>query len=449
MTRAKDLLNIEIEKYKSNTPLSFQNNLVSGKYMPGGNTRVTQLIDPHPFFVEKGKGHNLYDIDGNVYLDFMINATTLILGHSHPKVVSTLTEQVKKGVSFSAPTESQGRLSKLLVERIPSIEKVRFTNSGTEATMLSIMAARAFTNRSKIAKFEGGYHGSQDHVSISVNTSRENLREETNPGVLEHNGISNSLLDEVLVMPVNNIEKCKELIYANKSSLAGIIMEPIISNLGYMPLDYEFIKFIRDITEELGIVLIFDEIQSFRLSRGGAQENLGIIPDITCLGKIIGGGLPVGAFGGKEEIMDMFNPNSQNFLVSHSGTFNGNPMTMEAGEAVLEELTNEKYLQMNNLGDELRNKLSSVFNELNIKANVTGIGSLFAINFNESEVNDYRTFVKRDILLGRIFFLGLLNQGILWQTKNAGALNILSSSKEVDQFVNASTKMADKIKTIN
>ena len=226
-------------------------------------------------------------------------------------------------------------------------------------------------------------------------------------------------------------------------------MEPIISNLGYMPLDYEFIKFIRDITEELGIVLIFDEIQSFRLSRGGAQENLGIIPDITCLGKIIGGGLPVGAFGGKEEIMDMFNPNSQNFLVSHSGTFNGNPMTMEAGEAVLEELTNEKYLQMNNLGDELRNKLSSVFNELNIKANVTGIGSLFAINFNESEVNDYRTFVKRDILLGRIFFLGLLNQGILWQTKNAGALNILSSSKEVDQFVNASTKMADKIKTIN
>ena len=147
--------------------------------------------------------------------------------------------------------------------------------------------------------------------------------------------------------------------------------------------------------------------------------------------------------------MDMFNPNSQNFLVSHSGTFNGNPMTMEAGEAVLEELTNEKYLQMNNLGDELRNKLSSVFNELNIKANVTGIGSLFAINFNESEVNDYRTFVKRDILLGRIFFLGLLNQGILWQTKNAGALNILSSSKEVDQFVNASTKMADKIKTIN
>ena len=208
MTRAKDLLNIEIEKYKSNTPLSFQNNLVSGKYMPGGNTRVTQWIDPHPFFVEKGNG----DLS--------------------PVII---TEQVKKGVSFSAPTESQGRLSKLLVERIPSIEKVRFTNSGTEATMLSIMAARAFTNRSKIAKFEGGYHGSQDHVSISVNTSRENLREETNPGVLEHNGISNSLLDEVLVMPVNNIEKCKELIYANKSSLAGIIMEPIISNLGYMP----------------------------------------------------------------------------------------------------------------------------------------------------------------------------------------------------------------------
>tara|TARA_Y100001960_G_scaffold141216_1_gene149424 strand:+ start:1742 stop:3091 length:1350 start_codon:yes stop_codon:yes gene_type:complete len=449
MTRAEDLLNVEIEKYKSNTPLSFQKNLVSENYMPGGNTRVTQWIDPYPFFVEKGDGHNLYDIDGNKYLDFMINATTLILGHSHPKVVASLSDQVKKGVSFSAPTESQSRLAKLLVERIPSIEKIRFTNSGTEATMLSIMAARAFTNRSKIAKFEGGYHGSQDHVSISVNPSKKYLGKETNPGVLEHNGISNSLLNEVLVMPVNDIEKCKKIIYENKSSLACIIMEPIISNLGYMPLDNIFLKFIRDITEELGIVLIFDEIQSFRISRGGAQETLGITPDLTSLGKIIGGGLPVGAFGGKEEIMDLFNPSSENFLVSHSGTFNGNPMTMEAGVSVLEELTNEKYVQMNNLGNELREKLTSVFNELDLKANITGIGSLFAINFNESEVNDYRTFIKRDLLLGRIFFLGLLNQGVLWQTKNAGALNILSSSEEVDEFVRASSEILEKIKTVN
>ena len=446
MSQKLKLLNEEIKKYESITELSFQKHQVAKNYKPGGNTRITQWFDPYPFFVEKGREHSLYDIDGNIYLDFMLNATTLILGHSHPKIVSALTEQVKKGVSFSAPTESQGRLAKLLVERIPSVEKIRFTNSGTEATMLSIMAARAFTNKSKIAKFEGGYHGSQDHVSISVNPSKENIGEETNPGILEHGGLPDSLLDEVIVMPVNDIEKCKELIYSNRSSLACVIMEPVISNLGYMPLDYDFLKFIREITEELGIVLIFDEIQSFRLSKGGAQETIGITPDITCLGKIIGGGLPVGAFGGKEEIMDLFNPSSDNFLVSHSGTFNGNPMTMEAGESVLNELTDERYIQMNNLGDELRNKLSSVFSELNIEANVTGIGSLFAVNFNESKVNDYRSFILRDSFLGRIFFLGLLNQGILWQTKNAGALNILSSSKEIDKFVSASSEIAKKIK---
>ena len=448
MTQEQELLNEEIERYKSATPLSCRYNEISENYMPGGNTRVTQWMDPYPFFVEKGKGHNLYDIDGNIYLDFMINATSLILGHSHQKVVSVLNDQVKRGASFSAPTESQSRLAKILVERIPSVDKIRFTNSGTEATMMSIMAARSFTNRPKIAKFEGGYHGSHDHVSVSVNPKEEDLGESTNPGVLEYFGQPNSLLDEVIVMPVNNIEKCRELIYTNKSSLACVIMEPIISNLGYMLLDYEFVKFIRDITQELGIILIFDEIQSFRVSKGGVQEVLGVIPDITSLGKIIGGGLPVGAFGGKEEIMDLFNPNSKNFSVSHSGTFNGNPLTMEAGAAVLSELTEDKYIHMNNLGDELRDKLVSVFDELDINAKITGVGSLFAVNFNDSEVKDYRSFIKKNTLLQRIFFLGLLNQGILLQTKNAGALNILSTTKEIDEFVNASSEIGTKIKTV-
>ena len=433
-------------QYVNRTKNSYRKHNLATKVMPGGNTRTTQWMEPYPFFAENAEGMYINDIDGNHYLDFMLNATTLILGHAHPDIVKTLTQQIQEGTVYSVPTDGQSKLADILVERVPSFEKVRFTNSGTEATMMAIMAARSFTKKTKIAKFEGGYHGTHDHVSVSVYPKKEDLNTETHPGVPEYSYQPKSILDDVIVLPYNDIEKSKELIHKFKDDLSCIIMEPIISNFGYLPLDLEFIKFIREITNELGIVLIFDEIQSFRVSSGGAQESFGITPDMTTLGKIIGGGLPVGAFGGKDEIMELFDPTSSNYDIAHAGTFNGNPLTMEAGVTVMENLTSDNFEKMNNLGDSLRSKLSSVFNEINLDVQVTGYGSLFGINFNKNKIKDYRSFLDNNSNMTKILFSYLRNKGILLQLKNAGALNILMTEKEIDYLVDSTREISSEMK---
>ena len=433
-------------QYVNRTKNSYRKHNLATKVMPGGNTRTTQWMEPYPFFAENAEGMYINDIDGNHYLDFMLNATTLILGHAHPDIVKTLTQQIQDGTVYSVPTDGQSKLADILVERVPSFEKVRFTNSGTEATMMAIMAARSFTKKTKIAKFEGGYHGTHDHVSVSVYPKKEDLNTETHPGVPEYSYQPKSILDDVIVLPYNDIEKSKELIHKFKDDLSCIIMEPIISNFGYLPLDLEFIKFIREITEELGIVLIFDEIQSFRVSSGGAQESFGITPDMTTLGKIIGGGLPVGAFGGKDEIMELFDPTSSNYDIAHAGTFNGNPLTMEAGVTVMENLTSNNFEKMNHLGDSLRSKLSSVFNEINLDVQVTGYGSLFGINFNKIKIKDYRSFLNNNSDMTKILFSYLRNKGILLQLKNAGALNILMTEKEIDYLVDSTREISSEMK---
>ena len=437
-------------QYVNRTKNSYRKHNLATKVMPGGNTRTTQWMEPYPFFAENAEGMYINDIDGNHYLDFMLNATTLILGHAHPDIVKTLTQQIQDGTVYSVPTDGQSKLADILVERVPSFEKVRFTNSGTEATMMAIMAARSFTKKTKIAKFEGGYHGTHDHVSVSVYPKKEDLNTETHPGVPEYSYQPKSILEDVIVLPYNDIEKSKELIGKYKDDLSCIIMEPIISNFGYLPLDLEFIKFIREITEELGIVLIFDEIQSFRVSSGGAQESFGITPDMTTLGKIIGGGLPVGAFGGKDEIMELFDPTSSNYDIAHAGTFNGNPLTMEAGVTVMENLTSNNFEKMNHLGDSLRSKLSSVFNEINLDVQVTGYGSLFGINFNKNKIKDYRSFLDNNSDMTKILFSYLRNKGILLQLKNAGALNILMTEKEIDYLVDSTREISSEMKdTLN
>ncbi len=433
-------------QYVNRTKNSYRKHNLATKVMPGGNTRTTQWMEPYPFFAENAEGMYINDIDGNHYLDFMLNATTLILGHAHPDIVKTLTQQIQDGTVYSVPTDGQSKLADILVERVPSFEKVRFTNSGTEATMMAIMAARSFTKKTKIAKFEGGYHGTHDHVSVSVYPKKEDLNTETHPGVPEYSYQPKSILDDVIVLPYNDIEKSKELIHKFKDDLSCIIMEPIISNFGYLPLDLEFIKFIREITEELGIVLIFDEIQSFRVSSGGAQESFGVTPDMTTLGKIIGGGLPVGAFGGKDEIMELFDPTSSNYDIAHAGTFNGNPLTMEAGVTVMENLTSNNFEKMNHLGDSLRSKLSSVFNEINLDVQVTGYGSLFGINFNKNKIKDYRSFLDNNSDMTKILFSYLRNKGILLQLKNAGALNILMTEKEIDYLVDSTREISSEMK---
>ena len=281
---------MEIDRYTASTPRSREVLAEAAKYLPGGSTRGAQYFPPYPFVAERGEGLYLYDIDGNRYLDYVINATSLILGHAHPRVVKAIQDKADFGTAFSVPTEDQTRLAKILCERIPSLERVRFTNSGTEGTLMAIRAARAHTGRHKIAKFEGAYHGSHEYVQVSVSPKAESLDPNGTAGVAEYDGLPPSVLEDVVVLPYNDLATSERLLRENKDDISCLVMEAISSSFGYLPAEKEFLQGIRAVTEELGIILIFDEVQSLRVAPGGAQELLGVTPDMTAMGKIIGGG---------------------------------------------------------------------------------------------------------------------------------------------------------------
>ncbi len=435
----------EIERFIHSTPVSRSKQAEAEKYLPGGSSRGTAFFDPYPHFIERGEGHYIHDADGNRLLDFMINATSLVLGHAHPDVTGAIQEQAAKGTAFTGPTDPQVRLARILTERVPSLDLIRFTNSGTEGTLMAIRAARAFTGRQKIAKFEGGYHGAHEYVSVSVRPPLEKLDPSGPTPIAEHPGLPDSILEQVIVLPYNDLDLCKRTLRENASELACLIMEPVVSSFGYLPGDVEFLRGLRDLTTELGIVLIFDEVQSFRIAPGGAQETLGVIPDMTCFGKIIGGGTPVGAFGGRAEIMELFDP-TEGASIPHAGTFNANPVTMAAGEVVMNHLTPEVYDRMNTLGGELRAKLRAVFDEFEIPTQVTGIGSLFGIHFTSEEIRDYRSVIRSDQMMRKALFTGLLNEGILLQTGAAGAMNSLTTTTEIDTLVDATRRVVERVR---
>ena len=368
-----------------------------------------------------------------------------MLGHAHPDVTRAIQDQAARGTAFTGPTDLQVRMAKILTERVPSLDLVRFTNSGTEGTLMAIRAARAFTGREKIAKFEGGYHGAHEYVSVSVHPPLEKLDPSGPTPIPEYSGMPKSILDQVIVLPYNDLDWCERELRRNANDLACLIMEPVVSSFGYLPGDIDFLRGLRELTADLGIVLIYDEVQSFRIAPGGAQETLGVIPDMTTLGKIIGGGTPVGAFGGRADIMELFDP-TRPAPIPHAGTFNANPVTMAAGEAVMKRLTPEVYERMNALGGQLRAKLRAVFDEFETPAQITGIGSLFGIHFTSESIVDYRTVVRSDQAMGRALFTGLLNEGVLLQTGTAGALNTLTTEAEVDILVDATRRVIQRLK---
>ena len=432
----------EITKFKSNSQNSQNFQKQAEKYLPGGSSRGTAFFEPYPTYFNRGLGKYVYDVDENKYLDYMINATSMILGHSHPKVVKAIQNQTIQGTAFSGPTESQIELAKILCNNIPSIDLIRFTNSGTEATMMAIRAARAFTKKSKLVKVEGGYHGSHEFVSISVYPKKSDLRTSNIKSILEYPGQPKSLKNDVLVIPYNNISESEKILSENRKEIACLIIEPVVSQFGYLPGKIEYLKAIREITKKLDIILIFDEIQSFRLSKSGAQGVMNISPDLTTFGKVIGGGTPIGAFGGSKKIMSQFNPTSDSFI-QHSGTFNANPISMVAGKTVLENLTESDYSRMNRLGEKLRNNLSDLFDELNIGAKITGIGSLFGVHFTNDEITDYSSVINSNVEINKYFFMSLLNQGILLQSKFYGALNVLSDESDINTLIDK-TRIAAK-----
>ncbi|MQF69268.1 aspartate aminotransferase family protein [SAR202 cluster bacterium AD-804-J14_MRT_500m] len=443
---AGNIWDAEIERYRAKTEVSRLIQQKAQQFLPGGSSRGTAFFDPYPIFVDRGEGHHIYDVDGNRYLDFMINATSLIMGHAPPELVRVIQDQIARGTAYGGPTESQVRLAEILSNRIPSVETIRFTNSGTEGTLMAIRAARAFTGRYKIAKFEGGYHGSHEYVSVSVGPPADKLDSIGPTAISDHPGQPPSVLDDVIVLPFNDLEKSERKIRENASELACVIMEPISSRFGYAPAELHFLEGVRSVTEELGIVLIFDEVQSFRVAPGGAQEVFNVIPDMTTLGKIIGGGLPVGAFGGREDIMSVFDPSAPGETVPHAGTFNANPTTMVAGEFVMNNLTREVYERLAFLGESLRMKMRSVFDELDVPVQITGVASLFGIHLAGHPIIDHRSMIQGDLLKRKTLFLGLINEGMWLQASCAGALNILSTENEIDNLVEATRTVMHRVR---
>lgn len=409
------------------------------QYLPGGDTRNSIYWGPFPIYVSQADGSTITDIDGNERVDFINNMTTLILGHRHPAVIEALATQLEQGVSYPAPTPLVVEWGELMCERVPSLDKVRFVNSGTEATLNAVRAARAFSGKNLLAKCEGAYHGNHDAVQISVTPDVATAGDADAPNsVLTTRGMSPKSTDEIVIMPYNDLESAERVIRENADELAAVIVEPINGQCGMVPADTAFLEGIRRITAELGILLIFDEVIAFRASRGGAQEYFGVTPDLTCFGKVIGGGLPVGAFGGREDIMSMWDPSGPGGpQVSHAGTFNGNPMTAAAGVATLRELTTDVYVDLENKGDYLRARLREVISDVEAPMGITGATSLFAIQATAETVRDYRSYATNDGDLLDMIFFGMMNEGYLLSSRCAGNVSAAHTYEELDQFAAA------------
>ena len=381
------------------------------KYMPGGDTRTATFFLPFPNFIKYGDGAYMYDEDGFKLLDFQNNYTSLIHGHAHPETVEAVREQIAKGSAYTAPFEKQIELSAILTQRFPSVDMIRYTNSGTEANMHALRIARAYTGKAKIIKTEGGYHGTTDvfEASVDPNIKKAGTLDQIKV-IPESRGVSENALKDVLVVPFNDIERTRKMIEEHHRETACIIIEPIMGSAGQITPDLEYLKFLREITEQYHIVLIFDEVVTGRLSLGGAQKFYGVTPDLTTMGKIIGGGTPVGAFGGKQEIMQMYDPREKKMY--HSGTFNGNAVTMAAGLATMKAYNQEAVDYVNGLGTLFKEGVLKIYDKLGLNMKISGAGSIYNILFTDKEVKNYRDAASAHEELNKVLYMSLLTKGV-------------------------------------
>jgi glutamate-1-semialdehyde 2,1-aminomutase len=425
------------ETYRRTTPESRSLHERAVRAMPGGTTRTTTFFEPYPLYIERGQGCRVWDADGTERIDMLGNYTAMILGHAHPKVVEAIREQASRGTGFAAANPLELELASLLCERVPSCDQVRFCNSGTEATMFALRLARAFTGRPGTARIEGGYHGTHDYAEVSTHPAVADAGPPDRPlSVPDSMGTPRWVLDDTVVLPFNNPDAAERLIREEGSRLAAVILEPIIGAGGVIAATSEFLERLRRVTRDLGILLIFDEVISLRVAPGGAQQMYGVTPDLTTMGKIIGGGLPVAAFGGRAEVMALLDPRRSPSL-AQGGTFNGNPLGMAAGLATMKELTPDVYDELNRQGARVKDQLGEVFASHGVAAQVNGVGSLFAIHFTDTPVTDYRTKATSNDAITRDFFLGLVNHGVLMAPRAMGALSTPMGEQDIQRFVDA------------
>ncbi len=434
----------ELTRYLELTPESHRLWEEAKAFLPGGDSRNSIFWRPYPIFITSASGCHVTDADGVDRLDFINTMTTMILGHGAPPVIQAVQDQLRQGVAYNAPSEHQIGLARLLCQRIPSFDLVRFTNSGTEATLNTLRAARAFTGKSRFAKVEGGYHGTHDAVTVSVRVNPEEAGAPLRPQALPSSaGLADGVVEQVVVIPFNETEAAHQVLEEHKMELAAVIVEPVMGSVGMVPAAPEFLTMLREFTQANGIILIFDEVISFRVAPGGSQEYYGITPDLTSLGKIIGGGFPVGAFGGRRDIMEPYDP-TKGPIVSHAGTFNANPVTMVAGAVTLAQLTPQVYRRLAELTELLRDGIRQMCSRMEVPVQVTGLGSLFGIHFTDRPVRSYRDIAAGASGLREQVFLGLMNEGILTAPNLVCALSTPITEAKVDAFLGAFQRVLER-----
>jgi glutamate-1-semialdehyde 2,1-aminomutase len=414
------------------------------KLIPGGvnsPVRAFRAVGGTPFFVERAREAHVFDVDGNDYIDYVGTWGPAILGHAHPKIVQAVQQAAERGTSFGIPNPLEVTMAKLVCSAVPSLEKVRMCNSGTEATMSAIRLARGFTKRDKIIKFDGCYHGHADSLLVKAGSGALTF------GYPDSLGVPAAFTQHTVVLPFNDVESVQKAFAANPGEIAGIILEPVPGNAGlYLPKP-GYLEALRKITKAEESLLIFDEVMTgFRLAWGGAQERFGITPDLSCFGKIIGGGLPVGAFGGRAEIMDCLAPLGP---VYQAGTLSGNPLAMAAGIAALEELAAcDAYTRLEDLGMQLETGMREAARAAHVPVQFNRIGSMFCSYFTTAPVHNLADAMHSDRALFAKFFHGMLTEGIYLAPSQfeAGFLSLAHTDEDIDRTVSAAAKVLQTLR---
>ncbi|PIQ27668.1 glutamate-1-semialdehyde-2,1-aminomutase [bacterium (Candidatus Blackallbacteria) CG17_big_fil_post_rev_8_21_14_2_50_48_46] len=397
--------------------------------IPGGvnsPARAFKAVGGTPPFMKKAKGAHMWDIDGNEYIDYIGSWGPMILGHGYPAVIDAVRKQLELGTSFGTPTEIEIEMADLVIAAVPSIEMVRMVNSGTEAVMSAIRLARGYTDREKIIKFSGCYHGHSDMLLAEAGSGVASL------GIPGTPGVPAALVEHTLTAPFNDSTAVEQIFAAYPGQIAAVVIEPVAGNMGLVPPRQGFLEKLRAITEAEGAVLIFDEVMTgFRLAYGGAQARLGVTPDMTCLGKIIGGGMPVGAYGGKREIMECLAPAGK---VYQAGTLSGNPVAMQAGVATLKALRDnpKAYEELEHKGRLLSQGIADLARELQVPVSINLMGSMFCVFFTENDVYDYASAKTSDLEAFKVFFHTLLEEGVYFPPAQFEACFISLAHSDAD-----------------
>ncbi|MDR0138173.1 glutamate-1-semialdehyde 2,1-aminomutase [Metabacillus idriensis] len=405
--------------------------------MPGGvnsPVRAFKSVAMDPIFMERGKGSKIYDIDGNEYIDYVLSWGPLILGHTNDEVVEAIKKVTESGTSFGAPTLIENELAKLVIDRVPSIEVIRMVSSGTEATMSALRLARGFTGRNKILKFEGCYHGHGDSLLIKAGSGVATLGLPDSPGVPE--GIAKN----TITVPYNDMESVKYAFEQYGDDIAGVIVEPVAGNMGVVPPLEGFLENLREITSQYGSLLIFDEVMTgFRVDYGCAQDYFGVTPDITCLGKVIGGGLPVGAYGGRADIMKQIAPSGP---IYQAGTLSGNPLAMTAGYATLKQLTPDSYKEFGRKADILEEGLTAAAKKHDIPITFNRAGSMIGFFFTNEKVTNFETAKTSNLDFFSKFYREMANEGVFLPPSQFEGLFL--STAHTDEDLNKTIAAAEK-----